>query len=190
MDVKVPLSKISNFQNYRLNNKLLQELGEAIFIIISNTLLFNQKSVLLLNSSGRISSNWNFLPSLYRNPLLFIIYIVIKQGLNSWLLQVVTDHHIKIKFQTHCLHYYYNIMSHLKLQRMQDSSYWWNFLLGIVNISGILLHEIPEYTITNAICFDRRSTILWLSKAFKQYFDDWLVSFKEQDGKPEKKFIL
>ena len=61
IDVKAPLSKgtghtTSTFQNYRLENKLLQELGDEIFIIISNTGLFNQKSVLLLNSSGGSAS--------------------------------------------------------------------------------------------------------------------------------------
>ena len=39
---KIPLSKAtghktSNFQSYRLENKLLQELGDGMFIIISNT---------------------------------------------------------------------------------------------------------------------------------------------------------
>ena len=47
IDVKVSLSKVSlskatghatlTFQNYRLENKLLQELGPEIFVIISNT---------------------------------------------------------------------------------------------------------------------------------------------------------
>ena len=42
IDVKVPLSKTtghttSTFQNYTLGNKLLQELGEEMEIIISNT---------------------------------------------------------------------------------------------------------------------------------------------------------
>ena len=96
-----------------------------MFIIISNSVLFNQKSVLLLNSSGRIIGNWNLLPPLYRNPLLFTIYINIKPGLNSSLIQVVTGYHVKIKFQIQCLHHYYNIiiMSHLKLQRIQDFAY-------------------------------------------------------------------
>ena len=48
-------------------------------------MLFNQKSVPLLNLSGRISINWNLLRPLYRNPLLFVIYADIKQGLNYWL---------------------------------------------------------------------------------------------------------
>ena len=56
----------------------------------------------------------------------------------------------------HCSHYYYN-MTHLKLQRVQDSAYWWQFLLCIVNISGIVSHEIPKYTISNTIYFDWRS---------------------------------
>ena len=92
----------------------------------------------------------------------------------------------------HCSHYYYN-MTHLKLQRVQDSAYWWQFLLCIVNISGIVSHEIPKYTISNTIYFDWRSRSFGFRSVFKQYFDDWLVSFKQQDGnffsKTEKKFI-
>ena len=45
-------------------------------------------------------------------------------------------------------------MSHLKLQRLQDSAYWWLFLLCMVNISGFLSHKIPKYTNTNTIYFD------------------------------------
>ena len=46
IDVKLPFSKVSfskttehtlTFQNYKLQNKLLQELGEEIFIILLNT---------------------------------------------------------------------------------------------------------------------------------------------------------
>ena len=42
IDVKVPLPKKTGnktlaFQNYRLENKLLQELDDEMFIIISNT---------------------------------------------------------------------------------------------------------------------------------------------------------
>ena len=47
-------------------------------------------------------------------------------------------------------------MGYLKLQRMQDSAYWWQFCLGIVVIRGTLSHKIPKYTITNAIYFDWR----------------------------------
>ena len=43
-------------------------------------------------------------------------------------------------------------------------------------------HKISKYTITNAIYFDWQSTIVWLKSVFKHYFDDWLVSFKQQDG--------
>ena len=87
------------FQNYRLENKLPKKLGDEMFIIISNSVLFNQKSVLLLNSSWRIIGNWNLLPPLYRNPLLFTIYINIKPGLNSSLIQVVTGYHVKLSFR-------------------------------------------------------------------------------------------
>ena len=73
-------------------------------------------------------------------------------------------------------------MSHLKLQKLQDSAYWWLFLLCMVNITGFLPHKIPKYTNTNTIYFDWRSTILWLRSIFKQYFDDWLVSSKQQAG--------
>ena len=71
-DVKVHLPKVSlskigqtiNFSKLQatLENKLGQELGEKIDIIISNT--FNEKSVLSLNSSGRSSINWDLLPPL------------------------------------------------------------------------------------------------------------------------------
>ena len=42
IDVKVPLLKTARpailiFQDYRLENKLLQELGDEMFIIVSNT---------------------------------------------------------------------------------------------------------------------------------------------------------
>ena len=42
IDIKVTLSKTTGhttltFQNYRLENKLLQQLGDEVFIIISNT---------------------------------------------------------------------------------------------------------------------------------------------------------
>ena len=46
IDVKLPFSKVSfskttedtlTFQNFKLENKLLQELGEEIFIILLNT---------------------------------------------------------------------------------------------------------------------------------------------------------
>ena len=62
-------------------------------------------------------------------------------------LSQVTTKTLSYKIQFPCLHYYCNI-SHLKLQRMQDSAYWGQFLLGIVNISGILSHKIPKYTIS------------------------------------------
>ena len=82
--------KIINSSNLqvRLENKLLQELGDEIDIVIS--------SILSLNSSERSSINWNLVTTLYRNPLLFIIYINIKQALNSWLLQVVTGYQKKL----------------------------------------------------------------------------------------------
>ena len=80
--------------------------------------------------------------------------------MNCWLLQVVTGYCIKIKL----------------------AAYWWQFLLGIVNISSILSRKIPKYTITNAIYFDWRFTLVWLRDVFKQYFDEWLVLFKQQDG--------
>ena len=51
----------------------------------------------------------------------------------------------------------------------------------MVNISGILPYKIPKYTLTYAIYFDWRSTILWLRNVLKQYFNDWFVSFKQQD---------
>ena len=39
----------------------------------------------------------------------------------------------------------------------------WQFLLVIVNIWGILSHKTPKYAITNAVYFDWRSTLVWLS---------------------------
>ena len=47
------------------------------------------------------------------------------------------------------------------------------------NISGILSHKIPKYTITNAIYFEWRSTLVWLRNVFKQYFEDCLISFEQ-----------
>ena len=41
--------------------------------------------------------NWNLLPPLYCNSLMFIIYSKIKQPLNSWLFQIVTGYQIKSK---------------------------------------------------------------------------------------------
>ena len=73
------------------------------------------------------------------------------------------------KFHFHCLHYYYNI-GHLKLQRMQDSVYWWQFLCGIVTITGILLYKILTYTITNAIYFDCKIYGLEVSSKLDSYF--------------------
>ena len=57
--VKVPLSKAvghttSTFQNYRLENELLQELCDEMFIIISSTV--QSKSVLLLIHPGGSTS--------------------------------------------------------------------------------------------------------------------------------------
>ena len=66
-----------------------------MFIIVQ--ILLSLKAIFLLNSSGRISINSDLLPSLYRNPLLFIIYIDMKQGLNCLLLQAAVGYHIKIK---------------------------------------------------------------------------------------------
>ena len=126
LDVKVPLPKVlmskatgytkSNFQNYRLEHKLLQELCQKMEFVTTIV--------------------WKY-ATIYH-----VIYINIKQALNSWLVQVVTGYHIKIKFQFHCLHYDYNV-SHLKLQKMHDSAYWWKFLPGVVNIRLI---TIPKYT--------------------------------------------
>ena len=68
-------------------------------------------------------------------------------------------------------------MSHLKLRRIQDSVYWWQFLLGIVNISGILSYKIPKYIITNTIYFDNPQFY-----GFEVFLSNvWIVSFKQQD---------
>ena len=80
-------------------------------------------------------------------------------------------------------------MGNLKLQRRHDSAYLLQFLLGIVTISFILSHKIPKYTITNTIYPDWRSTIAWLRSVFKQYFDDWLVLFRQQFFIKHKKII-
>ena len=85
IDAKVLLSKTtqharSTFQNYRLEYKLLQELGDEILIIISNT---------LKKTSPFIKFIWK-----YQHLLEFITTIVqksttvynlhnIKQGMNS-----------------------------------------------------------------------------------------------------------
>ena len=71
-------------------------------------------------------------------------------------------------------------MDYLKLQRMQDSACWWQFLLGIVNI-GILSHKVPMYIITVPFIFTHDPQFLWFESVNKQYFDDWLASFKQQD---------
>ena len=52
--------------------------------------------------------------------------------------------------------------------------------------------KIPRYSITNTIYFEWRSTVLWIRNVFKQYFDDWPVSFKHRIvvfSKTEKKII-
>ena len=87
IDVKVTLPKVllpktaghatSIFQSYRLENKLLQQLGEEMDAIISN--------IVQSKICHFIKFNWNLLPP---NLLLFIIYIDIKQ--------VVTCYHLKI----------------------------------------------------------------------------------------------
>ena len=75
IDVKVPFLKTTRhktftFQNYRLENKLLQELVDEMFIIISNAV------------QSKISL---FIKFIWEDQLefVFIIYIDIKQGLNS-----------------------------------------------------------------------------------------------------------
>ena len=47
--------KTSTFQNYSSENKLLQELGDEMFIIVSNTV--QSKSALLSKLPERISIN-------------------------------------------------------------------------------------------------------------------------------------
>ena len=91
IDVKVPLSKVSlskatghttlTYQNYRLENKLLQELSDEMFIIISNTV--QSKISPFIKFTWEEQHHQTSLPPLYRNQLLFIIYIDIKQGLDS-----------------------------------------------------------------------------------------------------------
>ena len=81
IDVEVPLSKVPlskttghttlTFQNYRLENKLLQELGDEMFIIISNTV---QSTI-----SPLIKFIWEDHHQLYCLSLTLIQ----KQGLNS-----------------------------------------------------------------------------------------------------------
>ena len=119
--------------------------------------MLNKKSVLLLNSSRRISINWNLLPPLYRNPLFFIFNLIWNR---YWLLDCS------------------NLSKDIYYIKIKLAAYWWQVLLVIVNISGILSHKIPNYTITNAIYFDGWSTLVWFRNVFKQNFDDRLVSFK------------
>ena len=69
---------------------------------------------------------------------------------------------------------------------MQDSAYWWQFFLSIINIRGNLPYKIPNYTIINALYFDWRSTILWLRNVFKEYSDGWVVSFRQYIVKQKK----
>ena len=79
-------------------------------------ILFNQNSVLLLNSSGRISINWNLLPSQYRNPLLFIVNLMSNR---NWIFDCS------------------KLSQVIYLTKIKLAGYWWQFLLAIVNISGI-----------------------------------------------------
>ena len=162
----------STFQNYRLENKLLQELGKEKGIL---NLITGQSQI-----SRFIKFIWleryqlEFITTAVWKSLLFIIYIDIKQTPNSWLFQVVTGYHIKIKLTTyvslplfhcstvpvhtfhfHCsttyvslplplmFHFHFYNIDNLKLKRMQDSACWRQFFIGIVNISGILSHKMP-----------------------------------------------
>ena len=47
--------------------------------------------------------------------------------------------------------------------KIKLAAFRWQFLLVIVNIWGILSHKTPKYAITNAVYFDWRSTLVWLS---------------------------
>lgn len=98
IDLKVTLPKMlvskttghttSIFQSYRLENKLLQQLCWDIDITIQK--IFNEKSLILLNSTG-------ICYKLYGNLLLFIIYIDTKQTRNPLFLQDVICYYLKIK---------------------------------------------------------------------------------------------
>ena len=73
----------SAFQDYRLENKLLHELGEEMDIIISNSV------------QSKISPFIKFISE--EQHQLAYFQMNIKQALNYWFLQVVIGYHIKIK---------------------------------------------------------------------------------------------
>ena len=79
IDVKVPLWKTtghttSPFQNHRLENKLLQELGDTIFIIISNTMQWKVSPFIKFIWEDQIQLE--FINTIVWNLLLFIIYLI------------------------------------------------------------------------------------------------------------------
>ena len=80
IDVKVPLSKTTGhttltFQNYRLENKLFQELGDEMFLVISNSVQSNISP--FINFTWKDQHQLDFVTTT-------VYYLLnIKQGLNS-----------------------------------------------------------------------------------------------------------
>ena len=124
-------------------NKWLQELGDEMFMIISNTV--QSKISPFIRFMWEDRHRLEFVAIIIQKFAIAYHLLDIKQGFNSWLLQVVTDYCRKINL----------------------AAYWWKCLHGIVNITRILSHKIPKYTITNAINFDWRSALLWLRNLIK-----------------------
>ena len=155
---KINNTQQSTFQNYRLENKLLQELRDELFIIISNTVQPKFSPFIKFIWEGQ-------------HQLEFVTNIIQKS---------TTVYHLH--WYKAGIEFLIAASCHSLPHKNKLAAYWWQFLLGIINISGILSHKIRKYTTTNAIYFYWRSSFLCLRNVFKQYFDDWLVSFKLQDG--------
>ena len=117
----------------------------------------------------------------------------INQALNSWLSEVVTGYHIKINLAT-------SVSVPLFALRLQseppETSETVNICMLMTSfLVSHILSQILVYAITDDTYFDSLSMVqidngLEMSLA-KQYFDDWLVSIKQQDrsfSRTEKNF--
>ena len=110
-------------------------------------------------------------------------FAVNKQG--TEFLTVWSCHMLRYKkLQFHCLacDYY---MSHLKLQKLQISACWW--LVSSSCNKHYLYSATPSsvyhhYWHHDVVSDDRTSQWFIKMSLAKQYFDDWPVSIKQQDG--------
>ena len=145
-------------------------------------MLFSQKSVILLNLSGNSGINCTIV-----FVLLLVSYSKIKLTLNSWLFQVATDYHIKIKLAAQVsvplLHfmaciYRYHDMDYLKVPILQDSACWL-IVSSWYNTHYVRsLSQIPTRTITNDIYVNWETRCFMAKYFFKQFFKFWLDSIK------------